>query len=377
MTVVDRRRFLQGLGGCLALGAVPGLSGCSSETKQMSRTGRTKDARRPQDTEGGSRAFPKGFLWGAATSAYQVEGAAKEDGRGPSVWDVFEQVRNGDNGDVAADHYHRYAQDLDLMKRLGLTAYRFSISWSRVLPEGKERVNRKGIDFYRRLVDGLNDRGIRPVATLWHWDTPLALQETGGWESRETALRFGDYAEIVYDALGADVSTYLTLNEPKTVLNVGYRYGGHAPGLRDERKASIATHHMLLGHGLAVEALRASGVQAQIGPALNLHPSYPVDDSDEAKAAAVLQDGFENRLYLDPIFDGKYPDDALQTIDGEALRSVVRDGDLDIIRSPIDLLAINYYTPVVVDGNRNTVDKYDKALPADWLQIYPEASTTC
>ncbi len=367
MTALNRRRFLQGLGGSLAAAAAPGLAACSNR-----RPSSPTSSERTHKQQG-VRRFPADFAWGAATSAYQVEGAAKEDGRGPSVWDVFDGVHNGDTGDVAADHYHRYVEDLDLMKRLGLKSYRFSISWSRLLPEGKGKVNQKGLDFYRRLVDGLNDRGITPVATLWHWDTPLALQETGGWESRDTALRFGDYAAIVYDALGADVQTYLTLNEPKTVLNVGYRYGSHAPGKQDERAASIATHHMLLGHGLAVEALRAAAVESQIGPALNLHPTYPEGDSEEAKDAAVLQDGVENRLYLDPIFDGSYPAEVLaEAIDGDALQSVIKDGDLDIISSPIDLLAINYYTPVVVTATRDQITKYPLAMPADWLQIYPQ-----
>ncbi len=364
MTQVSRRRFLRAAG--LTAAGAPVLVACASQKP------RTSAERSPA---AGSRRFPDGFQWGAATSAYQVEGAAHEDGRGPSVWDTFSQssgrVAGGDTGEVAADHYHRYVQDLDLMERLGLRSYLLSISWSRVLPAGKGTVNRKGVDFYRRLVDGLRDRDIEPVATLWHWDTPQGLQDTGGWEARDTALRFGDYAEVVYDALGDDVGTYLTLNEPKTVPNVGYRYGVHAPGKRSERAASVATHHMLLAHGLATQARAAAGLRAAIGPALDLHPTYPSDSSAEAKAAAVLQDGFENRLYLDPIFRGTYPADALETIDGEALRGVVRAGDLKVISTPVDVLAVNYYTPVVVDGDRRPVERYETAHPADWLRIYP------
>ncbi|MEO6711956.1 MAG: GH1 family beta-glucosidase [Mycobacteriales bacterium] len=324
-------------------------------------------------------AFPAGFVWGAATAAYQVEGAAGEDGRGRSVWDTFTaeagRVKNGDTGNVAADQYHLYKQDVALMKRLGLMSYRFSVSWPRVLPAGTGQVNQKGLDYYRRLVDELNNNGIAPMATLWHWDTPQALQDTGGWESRDTALAFADYAEIVYAALGADVPTYLTLNEPKTLVGVGYLYGTHAPGKQDLSASTRVAHHLLLGHGLAVEAFRASGVQSQIGPALNLSPVYPADEADtspEAMKAVHDQDIWENRLYLDPIFTGAYPDEGLaDVIDLPALEAVVQDGDLTTISGPVDLLAVNYYNPAFVGPGREVVHKHPIALPTFWLEIFP------
>jgi len=255
--------------------------------------------------------FPDGFVWGAATSAYQVEGATREDGRGESVWDTFcretGRVRDGDTGETAADHYHRYPADLDLMRDLGLRSYRFSIAWPRVMPSGSGPVNQRGLDFYRRVVDGLLERGITPMATLFHWDLPQPLQDQGGWESRDVAFRFADYAAAVYAALGSDVPTWLTINEPKTVVQNGYLTGIHAPGLIDPDAAYAVAHHLLLAHGLAVQAHRASGATTRIGPALNLHPSYPADESDAARDAAWLHDGYENRLYLDPIFRGAYP----------------------------------------------------------------------
>ena len=324
----------------------------------------------------GPRRFPAGFVWGAATSAYQVEGAAAVDGRGPSVWDTFAatpgRTADGDTGDVAADQYHRYRQDIALMSSLGLHSYRFSISWSRVLPTGAGAVNTKGLDYYRRLVDALRTAGITPLPTLWHWDTPQALQDRGGWESRDTAERFADYAAIVYEALGDDVGAYLTVNEPKTVVDVGYRYGAHAPGLRDPDAAARVLHHLLLGHGLAVQALRASGSRARIGPVLNLAPCYPADTGVAARQAALVRDAQENRLYLDPIFTGRYPKDAAAALAWPALAAVLRPGDLKVIASPVDLLAVNYYNPVFVDAAGAGVHKHPLAEPAEWLEIYPQ-----
>src|SRR5262245_1513195 len=307
--------------------------------------------------------FPPGFCWGAATSAYQIEGAAKEDGRGDSVWDTFcrdpGRVRDGDTGDVAADHYHRYPADLDLMKSLGLHSYRFSIAWPRVVPDGDGAVNQRGLDFYRRLVDGLHQRGIEPMAALFHWDLPQALQDEGGWESRDVAYRFADYAAVVFEALGNDIPTWLTINEPKTVVQNGYLTGIHAPGLIDTEAAYAVAHHLALGHGLAVQALRASGSAARIGPALNLHPTYAADDTEAAASAAHLPDGYENRLYLDPIFRGSYPEDVLADLGPDSrLAKVILDGDLDIISSPVDVLAVQYYCPIYVDGSGQTVNRW-------------------
>ncbi|MET7671269.1 GH1 family beta-glucosidase [Micromonospora luteifusca] len=320
--------------------------------------------------------FPDNFGWGAATSAYQIEGAAKEDGRGESVWDTFSRVpgriRNGDTGDVAADHYHRYAEDLDLMRDLGLRSYRFSISWPRIQPDGTGAPNQRGLDFYRRLLDGLHERGIAPMATLFHWDLPQALQDADGWESRDTAYRFADYADLVFHALGDRVPAWLTINEPKTVVQNGYLTGHHAPGRQDPDAAYLVAHHLQLAHGLAVGALRASGNDSRIGPALNLHPCYPADDSPQAAAAARLYDSYENRLYLDSLLRGSYPHDLLADL-GPQSRMVqgVRDGDLAIISAPIDLLAVQYYTPIYVTADGGTERRWT-TTEAEWQQIYPQ-----
>ncbi|MFG3558297.1 GH1 family beta-glucosidase [Micromonospora sp. NPDC047557] len=320
--------------------------------------------------------FPRDFGWGAATSAYQVEGATKEDGRGESVWDTFSRVpgrtRNGDTGDVAADHYHRYAEDLDLMRDLGLRSYRFSISWPRVQPDGTGAPNQRGLDFYRRLLDGLHERGIAPMATLFHWDLPQALQDADGWESRDTAHRFADYADAVFTALGDRVPVWLTINEPKTVVQNGYLMGHHAPGRQDPDAAYLVAHHLQLAHGLAVRALRATNGTGRIGPALNLHPCYPTDDSPEAAAAAQLYDGYENRLYLDSLLKGSYPQDVLADL-GPQSRMVrgIRDGDLAVISSPVDLLAVQYYTPIYVTADGSTERRWPTS-EAGWQQIYPD-----
>ncbi|MET8232218.1 GH1 family beta-glucosidase [Micromonospora sp. NPDC005298] len=320
--------------------------------------------------------FPDDFGWGAATSAYQIEGAAKEDGRGESIWDTFSRApgrtRNGDTGDVAADHYHRYAEDLDLMRDLGLRSYRFSISWPRIQPDGTGAPNQRGLDFYRRLLDGLHDRGISPMATLFHWDLPQALQDADGWESRDTALRFADYADAVFTALGDRVPVWLTINEPKTVVQNGYLIGHHAPGRQDPDAAYLVAHHLQLAHGLAVRALRAADGTARIGPALNLHPCYPADDSPQAAAAARLYDGYENRLYLDSLLKGSYPEDVLADLGPES-RMVrgIRDGDLAVISSPVDLLAVQYYTPIYVTADGGTEHRWPTS-EAEWQQIYPD-----
>ncbi|MFY1637905.1 GH1 family beta-glucosidase [Solwaraspora sp. WMMB335] len=320
--------------------------------------------------------FPNTFRWGAATSAYQIEGAAKEDGRGESVWDTFShtpgRTRGGDTGDVAADHYHRYAGDLDLMRDLGLHSYRFSISWPRIQPDGTGTPNQRGLDFYRRLVAGLADRGIAPMATLFHWDLPQALQDVGGWESRDVAYRFAEYAQILFDALGNEVPTWLTINEPKTVVQNAYLSGHHAPGTPDRQAAYLVAHHLQLAHGLAVQALRSTTAACRIGPALNLHPCYPADESPAAAAAARLYDGYENRLYLDPIFFASYPPDVLADLGpGSRLADGIRDGDLAIISTPIDLLAVQYYTPFYLTATGDKQQRWPTS-EASWQQLYPD-----
>lgn len=298
--------------------------------------------------------FPATFLWGAATSAYQIEGAAHDDGRGTSIWDVFShepgRTHRGDTGDIACDHYHRLEPDLDLMRDLGLRAYRFSIAWPRVQPEGRGHPNKLGIDFYSRLVDGLRERGIEPMATLYHWDLPQALQDVGGWESRDTAARFAEYAEIVASALGDRVKLWATLNEPWVAAWIGYGVGLHAPGISSLRAAATAHHHLLLAHGTAVQALRSClPVNHEIGIALNMQQVHPASDHPEDLVAASIVDSQVNRSFADPVFRGRYPDDIGPfSLVWSAPDGPVRSGDLSVISSPVDFLGINSYHPRTV-----------------------------
>jgi beta-glucosidase len=297
--------------------------------------------------------FPEGFAWGAATAAYQIEGAAGEDGRGVSIWDTFARtpgkVRNGDTGDVAADHYRRWRDDVALMRELGLTAYRFSIAWPRVQPDGAGASNSRGLDFYSELVDALLDAGIEPFVTLYHWDLPQALQDAGGWPARATAERFAEYAAIVFDALGDRVRYWATLNEPWCSAFLGYGSGVHAPGVRDGEQAVAAVHHLLLAHGLAIEAMRAAArPEVQLGIALNLEPRRPASDDAADVAAARLADGMLNRIFLDPLLMGRYPDDVLEHLAAHVSLAHIRDGDARTISAPIDMLGVNYYRPMTV-----------------------------
>jgi len=302
--------------------------------------------------------FPEGFLWGTATASYQVEGAVNEDGRGASIWDTFShtpgKVYRGDTGDSACDQYHRVEEDLDLMADVGLQAYRFSVAWPRIQPEGTGPANQRGLDYYRRLVDGLRRRNIEPMLTLYHWDLPQALEDGGGWTSRGTSERFAEYTRIVYEALGDSVGFWITLNEPWVSAWLGYGIGVHAPGHQDTSKALAATHHLLLGHGLALETMRSLGhTDNQLGITLNLAPVRPASEDAEDAEAARRVDGNANRLYLDPLFSGSYPDDMLEHYAPESDFSFVRDGDLDTISAPVDFLGVNYYMRhTVVDGQR-------------------------
>jgi beta-glucosidase len=291
--------------------------------------------------------FPPGFLWGTSTAAYQIEGAVREDGRGVSVWDTFAhtsgRIRDGATGDVACDHYHRWPEDVALLGDLGVGAYRFSIAWPRVQPSGSGAVNDKGLDFYDRLVDALLERGIAAVPTLFHWDLPQALEDAGGWLSRETSLRFAEYAAVVADRLGDRVARWITLNEPIVVLAEGYAFGTHAPGRALMLEALPVAHHQLLGHGLATRALRERGA-AEVMITNNCTPVLPASDRDEDRAAAAVYDSFHNGLFLDPILAGGYP--RLAGVPDDA--PYVRDGDLAVIRTPIDALGVNYYNPTRV-----------------------------
>jgi beta-glucosidase len=290
---------------------------------------------------------PEGFLFGAATAAYQIEGAAFEDGRTASIWDTFShtpgKVRGGDTGDVACDAYHRYPGDVQLLADLGLRAYRFSVSWPRVQPGGRGKANDKGLDYYRALVDELLERSIEPFLTLYHWDLPQELEDEGGWTSRSTAQRFGEYASIVAAALGDRVKTWITLNEPHVAAELGYRLGIHAPGRCDEAAEAAAMHHLLIAHGLGVAALRSVlAPTARVGITLDLHPVRCAEPGLDDAATAV--DVEANGTFLDPILHGHFPDQPRTEL--TASLGLVLDGDLECISQPIDLLGVNYYAPV-------------------------------
>jgi len=311
--------------------------------------------------------FPDDFLWGAATAAYQVEGSPLADGAAPSIWHRFSHTpgltENGDTGDVACDHYRRYEADVALMAELGLETYRFSISWSRVLPEGLGRVNAKGIDFYSRLVDSLLERGIKPNATLYHWDLPAALDDRGGWLNRDITGWFSDYATTMFDVLGDRIPMWSTINEPWVVSDGGYLYGKLAPGHRNLFEAPIVSHNLLRAHGAAVESFRASDVSknGRIGLVVNLEPKYPASDRDEDIVATSRADAYMNRQYLDPVFFGRYPRE-MKEIFGEAWPDFPED-DMKSIAQPIDFLGINYYTRSVCQHNAERLPVQASTVP--------------
>jgi beta-glucosidase len=297
--------------------------------------------------------FPDGFLWGTSTASYQIEGAVDADGRGPSIWDTFSRtpgaVHNGDTGDVACDHYHRLEGDLDLLAELGAPGYRFSVAWPRIQPTGKGPANPVGLDFYRRLVDGLRQRGIVPALTLYHWDLPQPLEDAGGWTVRDTAERFAEYAAIVAEALGDRVGLWITLNEPWCSAWQGYGSGSHAPGRHDIGAAVAANHHLLLGHGLGVDAVRAVVPAAKVGISLNVAPIRAASDHPDDLAAARRVDGNQNRLFTEPLFLGRYPEDMVEHYARHRPGfSVVADGDLEVISRPLDFLGVNFYFPQLV-----------------------------
>ena len=322
--------------------------------------------------------FPTGFVWGSATAAFQVEGSTSADGRGVSIWDTFAaqpgHIDDGSTGEPTADQYRRWESDLDLMVDLGLQAYRFSVAWPRVVPTGSGEINQKGIDHYRRLVDGLLDRGLRPAITLYHWDLPQPLQDKGGWAVRETADRFAEYAHVMFEALRDVEATWLTINEPKTTAMVGYAGTEHAPGLGDLDAGLAAVHHQLLAHGKAVAEFRSVGGRGEIGIALTLMPVY---GAARAEAAARRLDAAENRLYLDPLLRGAYPQDAIGEAPGQlrgdraAFDALVLPGDLQTIAAPCDLLAVQYYGAAGIDKSGNWLQLFPPS-PAGWQQVHPE-----
>ncbi len=324
--------------------------------------------------------FPEGFIWGTATSAYQIEGAVGEDGRGPSIWDTFcrqpGKIWQGQTGDVASDHYHRWREDIRLMQELGLPAYRFSIAWPRILPEGTGKVNPAGLDFYDRLVDGLREAGIEPFVTLYHWDLPQALQDRGGWTKRETAEAFAEYARIVAERLGDRVTYWITHNEPFVSSIFGHFTGEHAPGKKSPFDAAWAYRHLMLSHGLAVEALRATlPSSAQIGIVLNLSPVHPASDSPKDRQAAKRLDGLLNRMFLEPVLRGRFPSD-LQKAFGLLFKPASE--DMKRIAAPVDFLGINYYTRVVARHDSGTpfiqaaAVEVEGSERSEMWEVYPE-----
>ncbi len=327
--------------------------------------------------------FPQGFVWGAATASYQIEGGYNEDGRGESIWDVFcrtpGKVLGGDSGNIACDHYHRWEEDIKLMQQLGLKSYRFSVAWPRIFPNGKGSLNKAGLDFYDRLVDGLLKAGITPFVTLYHWDLPQKLQEEGGWMNRDITNYFRDYVDAVSKRLSGRVHHWVTLNEPEVLAFHGYGMGVHAPGIRGGLKATIeASHHLLLSHGEAVKVLRENGgINSKVGIALNLSPVYAASESREDKESARRKDGQLNRWFLDPIFKGFYPADMVALYDMSAPR--IGACDMDTISNKIDFLGVNYYTRIMVKNDplaeyiqASSVTPKGRGFTDMGWEIYPE-----
>jgi beta-glucosidase len=331
--------------------------------------------------------FPNGFVWGAATSAYQIEGAWNEDGKSESVWDRFThtpgKIEDGTNADLACDHYHRWRDDIAVMKSLGLRAYRFSIAWPRILPDGVGKVNQAGLDFYSRLVDGLLEAGITPFATLYHWDLPYKLYEAGGWPARSTAEAFVEYADVISHALGDRVKNWMTHNEPWCTSFLSYQIGEQAPGVKgDWRTAIIVAHHVLLSHGWAVPVIRRNSPQAEVGIVLNLVPAYPASPSEADAAAARWFDGYFNRWFLDPVFLRGYPQDKVAEYTASGILpadelTFVQPGDLEAIAAATDFLGVNYYNRAIIrnEGAPNnlppTERRLDELTDMGW-EVYPD-----
>lgn len=326
--------------------------------------------------------FPENFLWGAATASYQIEGACKEDGKGESIWDRFShtpgKVYNGDTGDVSCDHYHLYKEDVKLLKNLGMKAYRFSVSWPRVFPEGKGSPNVKGMDFYKRLASLLAENGIKPVVTLYHWDLPQKLQDIGGWANRDVTDYFEQYARYVFNALGDAVPLWITHNEPWVVSFLGNWEGIHAPGITDFSTALLVSHNLLLSHGKAVKAYRDLGYKGEIGITLNMNSVYPSTESEEDKRAASVFDGYNNRWFADPVLKGRYPEDMLEWYSRRAVIPGITAEDLSVISTPIDFLGVNNYFSSYIQHDSSAwplefagVDTGRDKTDMGW-EIYPE-----
>jgi beta-glucosidase len=325
--------------------------------------------------------FPDGFVWGAASAAFQIEGAWNEDGKGLSIWDTFSHIEGkvfqNENGDLAADHYHQWQADLELMAQVGLEAYRFSISWPRVFPEGQGKINSEGLGFYDRLVDGLLEIGIKPFVTLYHWDLPQSLQDIGGWANRQVCSYFSEYARTLAERLGDRVEYWITHNEPFVVAIAGHLTGEHAPGIQNISTALLVAHQLLYSHGLAVQAIHSAAKQkAKVGIALSLAPVYPSSDTDQDREAAKRVDGLHNRLFLDPILLGTYPSDMIEMF--EPFFPKFSSDDMKIISTPIEFLGVNYYTRAVVQYDPDfPIIKATELKPqgneySQMWEIYPE-----
>ena len=348
----------------LSLAAAPLAAALESARSQTSSSASPS---RPRDAVN----FPRGFLWGAATAAYQVEGAWNADGRGESIWDRFAHtagnIRNGDTGDVACDSYRRYRDDIALLKELNLRSYRFSIAWPRIQPSGSGAVNSKGLDYYQRLTDALLEAQIRPLPTLYHWDLPQPLESAGGWPNRETAHRFAEYAGIVARALGDRINDWVIFNEPKTFTGVGYWNGRHAPGRRDWRAFLRATHTVNLAQGEAFRALRAAHGALRIGSAFDVAPMFPASDSYADIAAAERWHRFQNLWFITTALHGHYPEGVLPA-DLQSERLGLRDGDQQIMRAPLDFIGLNYYSPWIVRYSTAADSAPDLSVAGEWAR---------
>ncbi|MEQ1768035.1 MAG: GH1 family beta-glucosidase, partial [Methylotenera sp.] len=356
---VSRRDFAKIFGaGALGATALTGIEASETKTENTSVIQNKK------------RTFPSGFLWGSATASYQVEGAFNEDGRTPSIWDTFSKMPgktvNGATGDVSTDHYHRFKDDIQLMKALGVKTYRFSISWSRVFPDGTGAPNPKGLDFYNRLVDELLKNGIQPFATLYHWDLPQALQEQGGWKNRDTAVAFADFAHTVSHHLGDRVQHWITHNEPWCTAFLGHYEGIHAPGEKNIGAALQVCHHVLLSHGMAISAIRSNVANAKVGIALSLHPLKSASNQQADIDATIRHDGLRNRWFLDPLYGHGYPQDILPLFGKDT--PIVKTGDMAIIATATDFLGVNYYFPETIANASNEGSLSTKVVEAEHVE---------
>ena len=328
--------------------------------------------------------FPENFIWGAATASYQIEGAARDDGKGTSIWDKYShtsgKILNGDTGDIACDHYHKFKEDVKLMKELGLKGYRLSVSWPRIYPDGKGEINQKGVDFYRYLIEELLKNEIDPIVTLYHWDLPQALQDKGGWGNRDTSDYFAEYASYMFRVLGDEVKKWITINEPSVISYLGYGLGTHAPGFKSYPLSILVSHILNLAHAKAVMAYKQNNYKGEIGITLNLTPVHPASNSSADNKKAVFMDGIYNRWFLDPVLKGKYPEDLFKFFKRYLRSPVIKPEDMNLIsENPVDFLGVNYYYRTVIKHSiKNFPLFYEQVKPVEseytdmeW-EVYPK-----